>query len=133
MSTRSIVARVGEQEEQFSGRQEKSNMTLAEKIRAWRLTRGMSLARLASAARMSKGHLSSIEHARFSPGVLTLIKISNALDLDARRLLALTSLQVTMEDPFVRQVKPYLSALNHEQRKNVLKTLAAAPKQTKRR
>lgn len=107
-------------------------MKLSQAIRELRHSQRLTLSELARRAGLSPGHLSSVENERFfSPSIQTLIRISNGLNVEMQRLLTLTSLQVTMEDPFVRQVKPYLGALNHDQRKRVLKTLAAAPKQTK--
>lgn len=105
-------------------------MKLSQAIRELRRSQRLTLSELARRSGLSRGHLSSVENERFfSPSIQTLIRISEGLNVEARRLLALTTFQVTMEDPFVRQVKPYLAGLNHEQRKHVLKTLAAAPKQ----
>ena len=109
-------------------------MNLAAKIWKLRRAQGLTLAQLAARSQMPRGHLYHIEAQTFATSLATLEKICSGLNVGLGRFLAMNSHnEIVLEDSFVRQVKPYLAVLNHEQRKHVLKTLAAAPKQTKRR
>jgi transcriptional regulator with XRE-family HTH domain len=54
---------------------------IADRIRAVRTTRGLTLAQMSEATGLSKGLLSRIENAQVSPPIATLAKISRALDV----------------------------------------------------
>lgn len=98
-------------------------------IRELRRSQGLSISELARRSRgLSKGLLSNLEREKFSPSVCTLIKISDGLNIELRKLLTLTSVELLLADSFVRQVQPLIKNLSTAQRERVLKTLAAAPK-----
>jgi transcriptional regulator with XRE-family HTH domain len=104
-------------------------MKLSRAIRDLRLSRRLSLSELARRSKgLSKGHLHSVENEKYSPSVLTLIRISEGLNVKTRRLLTLTSLELLFEDDFLRQVRPLIGNLNASQRALLIQTLRAAPK-----
>ena len=103
-------------------------MKIARAIRELRQSRALSLSELARRCRLNRGHLHGLENEKFVPGVKTLIKISEGLNIEARRLLTLTTLEVVAEDDFVCQIRPFLPRLSSQQRDHVLRTLKAAPK-----
>jgi transcriptional regulator with XRE-family HTH domain len=58
---------------------------LGERIKATRKARGLTQARLAQTARVSRARLEALENARIAEiGFKTLLRILNALDLDLR-------------------------------------------------
>lgn len=102
-------------------------MRLSQAIRELRRSRRLTLSELARRSGLSRGHLSSVENEKFfSPGIQTLIRISEGLNVETRRLLTLTSLELLFEDDFLRQVGPLIGNLNESQRKRLLQILAAA-------
>lgn len=101
---------------------------IAYKIRELRRARMLTSPELARRARISRGHLFHIENKRFQPSLATLERIASGLETGLGRLLALTPHEIVLEDSFVREVKPYLRALNPGQRDHLLRVLAAAPK-----
>jgi transcriptional regulator with XRE-family HTH domain len=54
---------------------------IADRIRAVRTTRGLTLAQMSQATGLSKGLLSRVENAQVSPPIATLARISHALDV----------------------------------------------------
>ena len=103
-------------------------MKLSRAIRELRISRRFSLSELARRSRLSKGHLHSVENEKSSPGILTLIRISEGLDVQTRRLLTPASVEILFEDDFLRQAQPLIRNLNASQRALLIQTLRAAPK-----
>lgn len=96
------------------------------KIRELRISRGLGLRSLARRSKMSVGHLASVEAERFAPGLATLERISAGLNLEMRRLLLISSVEILFEDDFIREVRTHLPRLDASQRSTLLKTLAAS-------
>ena len=104
-------------------------MKIARAIRELRVSRALSLSELARRCKgLSKGHLHSVENEKYSPSVLTLIRISEGLDVGVQKLLTLSSVEILLLDPFVGPIRQFLPNLNAQQRQHVLRTLEAAPK-----
>jgi transcriptional regulator with XRE-family HTH domain len=107
---------------------------LAQIIRVFRRSQGLSISELARrSGGLSKGLLSNIEKERFSPSVHTLIKISDGLNIELRKLLSLTSVEILMEDPLISFTAKVLPRLTTQHRQQILKTLQAAPRSRGRR
>ena len=101
---------------------------LGERLRQLRLSRGLSH-RETGIARSS---WSKIENGRSDPSVGYVERLCAVLGIGLNRLLAPEiefSAMLALEDRFVLQVRPFLKLLNGGQRKLILKTLEAAPKQ----
>jgi len=64
-----------------------SAMKVGERLRELRLERNMSLAELADAAELSKGHLSSVEHGLAAITVQTISRLARGLGVQAHHLL----------------------------------------------
>jgi transcriptional regulator with XRE-family HTH domain len=60
-----------------------SALKVGERLRDLRLERNMSLAELADAAELSKGHLSSVEHGLAAITVQTISRLAKGLDLSS--------------------------------------------------
>jgi transcriptional regulator with XRE-family HTH domain len=103
-------------------------MSLADVIRELRRSRMLTASELAKRSGISRGHLHHVENRSFTPSLRTLEKISVGLSVGVGRLLTLTSSEVVLEDSFVQQVRPFLRHLNSQQRRLLLRTLEAAPK-----
>jgi transcriptional regulator with XRE-family HTH domain len=121
MSTRDIIARP-------TGPGGYSVRWIANVIRELRRSRMLSASELARRSGISRGHLHHVENRSFTPSLRTLAKISAGLGVGLGRLLTLNSSEILLEDLFVQQVQPFLRHLNSQQRKLVLRTLEAAPK-----
>jgi transcriptional regulator with XRE-family HTH domain len=107
---------------------------LAQIIRELRRSQGLSLSELARRSRgLSKGLLSNLESGAFSPSVRTLIKIADGLNIELRKLLSLTSVEILMEDPLISFTAKVLPRLTTQHRQQILKTLQAAPRSRGRR
>lgn len=65
-------------------------MTLGNKIRNYRLERGMTQVELASKAGLSQGYLSDLEKNKFNPTVPIIIGIAVALDVPITELLGIS-------------------------------------------
>ena len=63
-------------------------LKIGERIRELRLERNMSLADLADAAGLAKGHLSSVEHGFASITIQTISRLAKALELPSMYVLA---------------------------------------------
>src|SRR5258707_1830596 len=103
-------------------------MSIADAIRELRRSRMLTPSELAKRSRISRGHLHHVENKSFMPSLRTLEKISAGLGVGVGRLLTLNSSEVVLEDSFVQQVRPFLRHLNSQQRRLLLRTLEAAPK-----
>jgi transcriptional regulator with XRE-family HTH domain len=100
---------------------------VANTIRELRQSRMLSLSELARRTRIAKGHLHGIEHARYTPSLPTLEKLSLGLGISVGRLLTMKSPEFVLEDRFVQQARVAgLHRLNAQQRELLLKTLRAA-------
>jgi transcriptional regulator with XRE-family HTH domain len=64
-----------------------SALKVGERLRELRLERNMSLAQLADVAKLSKGHLSSVEHGLAAITVQTISRLAKGLDVPALYLL----------------------------------------------
>jgi len=124
MSTRGIIAR-------STGPESCSVWSIANVIRELRRSRMLSASELARRSGISRGHLHHVENRSFTPSLRTLEKISVGLGVGVGRLLTLNSSEVVLEDSFVQQVRPFLRHLNSQQRRLLLRTLEAAPKNSK--
>jgi transcriptional regulator with XRE-family HTH domain len=63
-------------------------MQIGRKIRDLRLRRGLTVQKLADAARLSKGFISQVENNRTSPSLATLIDLARALETSVAYLVA---------------------------------------------
>lgn len=64
-----------------------SALKVGERLRELRLERNMSMAELADAAELSKGHLSSVEHGLAAITVQTISRLAKGLDVSSLYLL----------------------------------------------
>jgi transcriptional regulator with XRE-family HTH domain len=64
-----------------------SAQKVGERLRELRLERNMSLAQLADAAELSKGHLSSVEHGLAAITIQTILRLAKGLNVSALYLL----------------------------------------------
>jgi transcriptional regulator with XRE-family HTH domain len=71
---------------------EPSLVALGQAIRAARLERGVSQEELAERAAIDRSYLSSIERGAQNPGIVSLLRVVNALDMTATELFALAEL-----------------------------------------
>ena len=92
-----------------------------------RKVRSLSRLQLARSAKVGRVDLWAIETGRNIPGIATLEKLSEALGVGLHRFLA-EDAKFLLEDNFVRNVHEFLPHLSSEHRRQILKTLHAAPK-----
>jgi transcriptional regulator with XRE-family HTH domain len=97
-----------------------------------RQARSLSRPQLAQNAKVARAHLWAIETGRNIPGIATLEKLSEALGVGLNRLLTKSEAEMLLEDPFVQSVRPLLPRLSDASRRQILKTLQAAPKKRRR-
>lgn len=71
---------------------EPSLIALGGAIRAARLERGVSQEELAERAAIDRSYLSSIERGAQNPGVVSLLRVVNALEMTATELFAMAEL-----------------------------------------
>lgn len=64
-------------------------ITLGGTIRSARIRSGLSQVALASRIHISKGYLSDIESNRYSPGIATISRLADALNINSIHLLRL--------------------------------------------
>jgi transcriptional regulator with XRE-family HTH domain len=67
-------------------------VALGQAIRAARLERGVSQEELAERAAIDRSYLSSIERGAQNPGIVSLLRVVNALEMTATELFALAEL-----------------------------------------
>lgn len=65
------------------------------------------------------------------PGLGTLEKLSEALDVGLVRFFIPDSGEGVLEDSFIQSVRPFVRRLGSEQRQLLLRTLKAAPRSSK--
>lgn len=58
-----------------------------EKVRAFRVSRGLSQATLAENAHLDRKTISRIENSQYSPSLASVFAIAEALDVDAKELI----------------------------------------------
>lgn len=90
--------------------------------------RSLSRPQLARRSKMARAHLWAVETGKFTPGLPTLEKISEALGVGVARLLSKTEHEMLLEDDFVQKIRPLVRHLNDGHRAAILNTLQAAPK-----
>ena len=100
---------------------------IGNRIRALREARHLSRPQLAARASVSRAHLWHLEKNHMMPGLVTLEKIAVALDVGLNRFFVQAD-GLLLEDPFIKNVSPFLPHLNSHQRELLLRTLEAAPK-----
>ena len=100
---------------------------IASNLLELRQARSLSRSQLARRAKVARAHLWAIETGKFIPGISTLERISEALDVSLSRLLTKSEFEMLLEDPFIRSVQGLLPHLNLRHRELILKTLQAAP------
>lgn len=93
-----------------------------------RQARSLSRPQLAREAKLARAHLWAIETGRYLPGIAILERISDALGVGLSRFLTKSESGMLLEDPFVQSIRPLLPRLTVQQRRQILKTLQAAPK-----
>ena len=71
---------------------EPSLVALGQAIRAARLERGVSQEELAARAAIDRSYMSSIERGAQNPGIVSLLRVVNALEMTATELFALADL-----------------------------------------
>src|SRR5260370_41729063 len=106
----------------------KTSIQPGDQIRTLREVRRLSRPQLARNANVARAHLWGIEMGRFTPGIVTLQRISDALGVGVSRFLTKSDSEMLLEDSFVRSIRPLLPLLNVQHRQLILKTLQAAPK-----
>jgi transcriptional regulator with XRE-family HTH domain len=95
-------------------------------IRRVRESRGMTQSELQTHSRVSRSYLSRIESAQMTPSIGTLEKISEALGIGLKRFFAPESNgKALLEDPFIRELRPFLRQLDWDQWQSILKSLVA--------
>lgn len=102
--------------------------SLGERIRELRCARGIH----SSEIPISRSQLSKVEHDHVNPHEDVLMRICDGLQVGIGRLFASQEQfdgMMALEDRFVLAVIPFLKQLNAEQKKTILITLEAAPKQ----
>lgn len=97
-----------------------------------RQARSLSRLQLARSAKVGRVHLWAIETGRNLPGISTLEKLSEALGVGLNRLLTKSGAEMLLEDPFVQKIQPLLPRLSDASRRQILKTLQAAPQRRRR-
>lgn len=101
-------------------------------IRFLRESRQMTQPQLARRGGMSRSHLYLIENGKTTPGLATLEKISLALNVGLSRFFIPRSREsALLEDSFVQSIHPLVCKLRPDQKELVLKTLRAAPKNSR--
>jgi transcriptional regulator with XRE-family HTH domain len=88
----------------------------------------MTRTQLARRSKISRSHLWHIEQGHIVPGLGTLEKISEALNVCLPRLFSRSEAELLLEDTFIRAMQPFLRNLDCRQRQLVLKTVEAAPR-----
>ena len=101
---------------------------IAQRISQLRESRMMTRPQLARRSKVSRSHLWHIEQGHMMPGLSTLKKISEALNVGLARMLSRSDAEFLLEDTFIRELQPFLSRLDCQQRQLLLKMLEAAPR-----
>ena len=104
---------------------------LGQRIQQLRESRSMTRSQLQSRSGVSRSHIFCIETARISPTLRVLEKISEALGVGLVRFFIPDSGEAVLEDSFIQSVRPFVRHLRCEQRQQVLRTLQAAPRNSK--
>ena len=101
---------------------------IGQRISQLRESRMMTRPQLARRSKVSRSHLWHIEQGHMVPGLSTLERISEALDVGLVRLFSRSDDEFLLEDTFIRDMQPFLRRLGYRQRQLLLKTLEAAPR-----
>ena len=101
---------------------------IGQRISELRQSRMMTRPQLARRSNVSRSHLWHIEQGHIVPGLGTLEKISEALNIGLLRLFSRSEAELLLEDTFIREMQPFLRRLDYRQRELLLKTLEAAPR-----
>jgi len=105
-------------------------LTVSNLIQELRESRQMTRPQLARHARISRAHLWAIENRRIAPGISTLEKISEVFGVGVGRFFK-SDVEFLLEHYFVRSVRGFLPYLNSGHRQLILKTLQAAPRNSR--
>lgn len=103
-------------------------MTISDVIRELRESRVASRPDLARRSKVSRPHLWHIERGHMTLSLLTLAKISDALNVGMNRFFTESDIELLLEEPFIQELLPFLRHLNLQNRKHILKTMQAAPR-----
>jgi transcriptional regulator with XRE-family HTH domain len=99
---------------------------IGQRIRQLRESCRMTQAQLQARSRVSKSYLSRIESGLFTPSLRTLEKIAEALGVGLSRcFVPATTSETILQDPFIRDLHPFVLRLDREQRLSIVKRLAA--------
>ena len=99
---------------------------IGQRIRQLRESRRMTQSQLQARSRVSRSYLSRIESGQMTPSLGTLEKLSEALGIGLNRFFVPESNgEALLEDPFIRELRPFLRQLDWEQWQSILKRLAA--------
>jgi transcriptional regulator with XRE-family HTH domain len=99
---------------------------IGERIRHLRISSRMTQGQLRVRSRLSKSYLSRVETGLFIPSIANLEKIAEAIGIGVYRFLAPeTTGQTVLEDPFIRELRPFLAQLDLAQKQWILTRLAA--------
>jgi transcriptional regulator with XRE-family HTH domain len=97
---------------------------VGQRIRELRKSRGLTQRQLQAVSRVSCSWVSRIENAQMIPSLGTLEKLSEAFGVGLNRLLDQEgSGKTILEDPFIRELLPFLRQLDWEQWQSILKCL----------
>ena len=107
------------------------SVRIGQRILHLRESRMMTRPQLARRSEVSRSHLWHIEQGHMIPGLGTLEKISEALNVGLIRFFIPDSGEEVLEDSFIQSVRPFVRRLDCEQRQLLLKTLQAAPRNSK--
>ena len=104
---------------------------VGQRISQLRESRMMTRPQLARRSKVSRSHLWHIEQGHMMPSLATLERISEALNVGLIRFFIPDSGEAVLEDSFIQSVRPFVRHLRCEQRQQVLRTLQAAPRNSK--
>lgn len=108
-------------------------MNVGQRLQQLRESRQMTRGQLQSLSGVSRSYVWHIEQGHMLPGLSTLEKISEALNVGLIRFFIPDSGETVLEDAFVQTICPFVRRLDSQQRQLLLKTLQAAPRVTNRR
>jgi len=96
------------------------------RVKKFREALGITQYELQERSGVSRSYLSRIEIGMMTPGLGTLEKIADALEISLNRFFQVKSMaDDLLDDPFINELRPFLHQLDAKRREAILKSVAA--------
>jgi len=96
---------------------------VGQRIREYRLKKGLSQEELAHRAELHTAHLGRIERGEKNPTLESIEKIANALEISFEELFSFDVEPTNEKEPMIDKIVSYLRAMTPEEQKDVYRTV----------